>query len=176
MNRLTRRAVSVGLALTAAGAINVAMSSAAPASTPTVKLAYTCNATPAIKVIAGSGGIYNWTMTGTGVCYSANATYGLTMSGAGTSLGAGLCSSATPLVQNFDVVANMTMKRESTGQVLNYTDHFGSPIGVYPVSMPYVVTDNAGGDIGAGVAFTRIFGNCGAAGKDDGAMVWTQVS
>src|SRR5207245_1953701 len=96
MKSLTRRAVSVGLALTAAGAINIAMSSPAPASTPTLKTTYTCNATPSIKVIAGTGGVYNWTMQGTGVCYTPTATYGLTVSGAGTSLGAGLCSSPTP--------------------------------------------------------------------------------
>jgi|ERR1041385_7932325 len=176
MKSFSRRAVSVGLALTAAGAINIAMSSPAPAAVPTLKTVYTCNATPSIKVIDAGAGIYNWTMEGTGVCYTATATYGLTVSAAGTSVGAGLCSSPTPLVQSFDVVANLTMKRQATGVIKNYTDHFTAPLSVYPVSVPFAVADSDGGTIGAGVAFTRIFANCSPSGSDDGSLTWVQTS
>jgi len=116
---------------------------------------------------------------GVGLCTGNLAgTYTATYSGSGTMTGAGYCEEDTdpPLVvQNLDILVDLTLTSTSTGQVVNLTEHWGAPVTIFPLITPFLAQEN-GSPVGAGYISTRIFLNCNPAGTPASTVFRVRLS
>jgi hypothetical protein len=110
-----------------------------------------------------------WQLTGQGGCGG----YEVNFSGTGTSNGLGFCTN-TLLVTNLNIKVNGTIK-SPTG-TLNFTETWGSPISLFPLATPFLITNSNLVGLGAGVAFHRVSLTCGNTGNQPAAnFAWVRL-
>ena len=120
------------------------------------------NATP--------GNPAGWSLSGQGGCGGTRVVF----SGTGTSNGLGLCDGSL-LVTNLNINVNGTITRP-TGHVTNFTETWGSPVSLFPLATPFVITNSNAASLGAGLAISRIHLQCGNNGDLPAAtFAWVRI-
>jgi hypothetical protein len=115
-----------------------------------------------------------WELSGRGTCTGdLEGTFFVTLNGAGTSVGKGLCGGL--LVQNLDLDVTLTLQNNTTGETTVENQRWTLPLTIYPVAVPFLVSP-AGGGLGAGTIFTRIFAKCAPAGVDTSNFVFAYTT
>jgi hypothetical protein len=150
-------------------------------------------ATPAsatqLNGCTGSGRVFvpapahpGWNVDGAGSCpvqatpsapFTAREPTTVRFAGAGTSDSLGLCS-GTLLVTNLKLSVNVTYTGAVTGTTLTEHQIWSAPVTTFPFATAFLITGDGGPPtLGAGVAFTHIFLQCGNDGNSPSAnFVW----
>jgi hypothetical protein len=138
---------------------------------------------------SGSGTLYlptagdpSWAVGGGGSCplqtsptapIVAHEPTTVRFSGSGTSDTLGLCS-GTLLVTNLKLSVNVTYTGAVTGTTLTEHQIWSAPVTTFPFATVFLITGDGGPPaLGAGVAFTHIFLQCGNGGNSPSAnFLW----
>jgi hypothetical protein len=125
-----------------------------------------CTAAGAVRYVTAGAGPVAWTLNGTGSCVGdMEGTYILNFTGTGTSGTFGACDGANPgPVQNLNLNITGTLTNTAGLGVKPFEVKWTAPATTFPVTTPFSV-ERAGSAIGGGTLFTRIFGQCPAAGS-----------
>jgi len=165
----------IGLLLVAAGALLATSATAAQAAQ--------------LNGCTGSGRVYvpapghpGWNVDGSGSCpvqttpsapFTAREPTTARFTGSGTSDALGLCSGSL-LVTNLKLNVTMTYTGAVTGTTLVEHQVWSAPVTTSPLATAFLITGDGGPPaIGAGVAITHIFLQCGNGGNSPSAnFVW----
>ena len=139
----------------------------------------------------GSGRVYipapgppDWNIDGAGSCpaqttptapFTAREPTTVRFTGAGTSDSLGICSSSL-LVTNLKLNVTMTYTGAVTGTTLVEHQIWSAPVTTFPLATVFLITGDAGPPaIGAGLAITHIFLQCGNGGNSPSAnFTWSE--
>jgi hypothetical protein len=134
------------------------------------------------RVLIPAPGHPGWNVDGVGSCpVQATPTAPLTarepttvsFAGSGTSDSLGLCS-GTLLVTNLRLSVAVTYTGAVTGTTLTEHQLWSAPVTTFPFATAFLITSDGGPPaLGAGVAFTHIFLQCGNGGNSPSAnFLW----
>jgi hypothetical protein len=134
------------------------------------------------RVFVPAPGHPGWSVDGVGSCpvqatptapFTAREPTSVQFAGAGTSDSLGLCS-GTLLVTNLKLSVNVTYTGAVTGT--SFTEHqiWSAPVTTFPFATAFLITGDGGPPaLGAGIAFTHIFLQCGNGGNSPSAnFIW----
>jgi hypothetical protein len=135
------------------------------------------------SILVPAPGHAGWNVGGAGSCpVQATPTAPLTareptsvrFTGAGSSDSLGLCS-GTLLVTNLRLDVAVTYTGAVTGTTLVEHQVWGAPATTFPLATAFLITGDGSAVLGAGVAFTHIFLQCGNDGNQPSAnFTWAQ--
>jgi hypothetical protein len=167
----------IGLVLIAAGAIM--------ATSATTSMAAQLNGcTGSGRVLIPEAGHPGWNVDGSGSCpaqttptapFTAREPTTVRFTGAGTSDSVGICSGSL-LVTNLQLSVTMTYTGSVTGTTVVEHQIWSAPVTTFPLATAFVITGDGGPPaIGAGVAITHVFLQCGNGGNSPSAnFAWAE--
>jgi hypothetical protein len=134
------------------------------------------------RVLIPTAGHPGWNVDGAGSCpvqatptapFTAREPTTVRFTGAGTSDSLGLCS-GTLLVTNLRLSVAVTYTGTVTGTTLTEHQLWSAPATTFPFATAFLITGDGGPPaLGAGVAFTHIFLQCGNGGNSPSAnFLW----
>lgn len=122
------------------------------------------------ELLATNGSPATWQLSGQGGCGGHRVVF----SGTGTSNGLGLCSSSL-LVTNLSINVTGTITRAG-GNIIPFTETWGSPVSLFPLATPFLITNSNAASLGAGLVASRITLACGNAGDQKAAtFAWVRI-
>jgi hypothetical protein len=152
-----------GTAMTGMAGVVLAAGAALPAQAqPPLLPVIACVATGNVSFSFDSTtGVNTYGFTGNGSCAGdTQGTYQVSISGTGTSSGAGLCGGSLPLlITKLHLTVQVTLTNVFTGVSRTEQQVWSSPISTFPITTPFLVKTARGG-IGAGDFLNRIHGQC----------------
>lgn len=138
-----------------AGIMIPAMAGSAGAVSP---LPIVCTAAGTVTFVNGEND--SWTLLGRGSCQGdLEGTYFLDFVGQGTSDTLGVCDQGL-LVQNLNINVVGSITNAQTGVPKFFNHDWVAPLTTYPIATPFLINQNGGGLIGAGVFLNHIFLIC----------------
>jgi len=134
------------------------------------------------RVFVPAPGHPGWNVNGVGSCpvqvtptapLTAREPTSVQFAGSGTSDSLGLCS-GTLLVTNLRLSVSVTYTGAVTGTTLTEHQIWSAPVTTFPFATVFTITGDGGPPaLGAGVAFTHIFLQCGNGGNSPSAnFLW----
>jgi hypothetical protein len=173
----------IGRVLAAAGASAAALMAFGAGSAPASTLAG-CNGGGTLYMPTASSP--SWVVSGSGSCpiqvnlaapFAAHETTVVSFSGAGTSDTLGLCS-GTLLVSNLKLNVDVTLTGTVTGSTVVQHQVWSAPVTTFPLVTEYLISSSSGPSVlGAGLAFSHIYLQCGNDGnKPSAQFLWLQDS
>jgi hypothetical protein len=122
----------------------------------------------------GTGTQADWRVDGAGSCpvqttptapFTAREPTTVSFAGAGTSDTLGLCDN-TLLVRNFNLAVNVSYRGAVTGTTVVEHQRWSAPATTFPLATVFLITGDGGPPaLGAGIAVTHIFLQCGNGGN-----------
>ena len=167
----------IGLALVAAGAITAAGGATAQA-------AQLNGCTGSGRVLIPAPGHAGWNVDGSGSCpaqttptapFTAREPTTVRFSGSGTSDSLGICSGSL-LVTNLKLSVTMTYTGAVSVTTLVEHQIWSAPVTTFPLATAFLITGDGGPPaIGAGLAITHIYLQCGNGGNSPSAnFAWAE--
>jgi hypothetical protein len=162
----------VGLLLAAA---LVPLGAAVP-SPAAIDVLIRCDAAAGVSIVPDTiTGIATWTIAGKGSCAGdLGGTYAVDFAGTGTSFDLGPCTDPQKvLMQALDISMTVSLMSFQTGLTQIILERWTANETTFPIATPFeIVKGNR--DIGLGVLFTHIAGQCPPGGVPVGKVFWAQ--
>jgi hypothetical protein len=127
-----------------------------------------------IDAVGTGSTVTNWRVDGVGSCpvqttptapITAREPTTVSFTGAGTSDTLGLCDN-TLLVRNFNLAVNVSYRGAVTGTTVVEHQRWSAPATTFPLATVFLITGDGGPPaLGAGIAVTHIFLQCGNGGN-----------
>jgi hypothetical protein len=136
------------------------------------------------RVLIPAPGHTGWNVSGSGSCplqttptapFTAREPTTVSFSGSGTSDSVGICSGSL-LVTNLKLDVTMTYTGAVSGTTLVEHQIWSAPVTTFPLATAFLITGDGGPPaIGAGLAITHIFLQCGNGGNSPSAnFTWSE--
>jgi hypothetical protein len=172
----------IGRTLAAAGATAGIVLAIGAASAPAATTLEGCTGSGSIFVPAA--GHPGWNISGVGSCpvqltltapFTAREPTTVRFTGAGTSDSLGICS-GTLLVTNLKLNVDVTFTGAVSGTSVVQHQIWSAPVTTFPLATEFLISSSSGPPLmGAGIAFTHIFLQCGNGGNSPSAnFAWLQ--
>ena len=167
LSDVSRRARAALAAVSMGGAVVALAAAPAPAAGP---LPVECDTGGTVHVSTDTTGATTWDLSLEGICSGNLSGINIaTVTGQGTSAGAGLCSGSL-VVQDLEIDVVVTERNVVTGNTVTTNQVWHFPVTAFPATTPFLI----GGDAtGAGDLASRIFLRCGESGSPTARAIFS---